>query len=887
MRKKNKKMIWLSFVLLAVLLVGITAFRSKRRQETHILVMSTADIHGFLMDTSSGKEETFQYRLAGIAGKVNQVRTSHRYDDVVLLDAGDMFSGHPVSDLNHGASIRAAMDRMDYDAVVLGNHEFDDDVTVYAADDKATIAPYEIGSVSGDSETPVLAANLYSADDGSRVDFTSDYTILEKAGVRIAVVGWIPDYSAAVLAEKIAPYTIDDDLAKLDALLGRINDEERPDATIVLTHADPLEIAGELSPANVDLVIGGHTHQFIAEKAANGIVCLQGYCYGCGYASAEIVIGKDGNVGVQDLRCTDLTRQRERLYDTPLNAAHLDRDIMALSRSAWAEIAGRISEELGYIDTDIVKTNDIGANSAGNWISGLMLEATKEYGTVAAFYNNSGIRTGLTIPKGKTTRTITSGDLYTMTPFSNRLLIFELTGRELAKQLADGLKHAVYGDQMSGLTFTYTADGTTDTPREQRTYTIENIVLDDGTVVDVNDETTVYRVCTSSYNAALGSSVFAGRQPVVPAEEAPVDVEAFIRVLRENRDHNGGYIPVDQSPRGIELKTEDPSEPIVTSGKEIQKHGNLGLAITASQLFARGYEYGDVLTAFINGKKYTVPLCASSLNVDTGNPLLRVVQKENQVSLAYNARYFAGLAGVAERTKDENQWHWLVEQPVPVTLLLTDKGGYKEEFLDRQMKFSNERSDYPGLTDEQFANFRMIASSGIRKGILYRSSSPVDPVNRRNTYADHALAEAGVRTIINLTDTEAKMRKYEGYEESRYSHCDIIALHLGVDFTTKEFQRGLVEGLRFMAEHEGPYLVHCTHGKDRAGVVSALLECLMGASADEVFADYMETYYNFYGITRESERYESILERNIARTLADMFQAEDIEKADLAACAGD
>ena len=57
------------------------------------------------------------------------------------------------------------------------------------------------------------------------------------------------------------------------------------------------------------------------------------------------------------------------------------------------------------------------------------------------------------------------------------------------------------------------------------------------------------------------------------------------------------------------------------------------------------------------------------------------------------------------------------------------------------------------------------------------------------------------------------------------------------DFTAADFKTGLATGLRYFTTHEGPYLVHCTEGKDRAGFVSALLECYMGAAYDEVVAD--------------------------------------------------
>ena len=77
--------------------------------------------------------------------------------------------------------------------------------------------------------------------------------------------------------------------------------------------------------------------------------------------------------------------------------------------------------------------------------------------------------------------------------------------------------------------------------------------------------------------------------------------------------------------------------------------------------------------------------------------------------------------------------------------------------------------------------------------------------------------------------------------------------------------------------------MHCTEGKDRAGFVSALLECYMGAAYDEVVADYMITYYNYYGVTKEAEpaKYDAILRSNIVKTLQTAFGVNDLKTADL------
>ena len=549
----------LIFTFLCSMALAETPGSLPGRQEEawKILVMETSDIHGYIMDASSGREETFQYRLAAIAHLVREARASGQYDDVVLLDAGDLFQGTPVSGLTGGAAIRAAMDMMDYDAIALGNHEFDWDVTQYAADQEGTIAPYELGDYFGDAKTPILASNLLDAATGDRVPFTRDYVILEKAGKKIAVVGYVSAYEKSIKHEKIAPYRIDPDTDRLSALIRRVRETEKPDAVIVLAHADAETLAEQLDPSLVDLVAGGHSHLIRTRYASNGIPYIQAHCYGNGIVSAVMTVAPDGEVTVSDMNYIRVTEDAAYLYDTPENAAHLAPDIMELSHATWEAVQEEMNEVLGYTDTPIEKARTLGGCSAGNWLTGLMLRATADEGAIMAFYNVGGIRTSLLMPEGQARRDITVYDIYTISPFGNSLLLYDINGPELAELLRQGLNVPNFGDQMTGLSFTYTATGDADTPRNEREFTIQSITLDDGTEVDMQDTERLYRVCTTDFNATYPDSVFEDKEPLVPIADAPMDNDAFIALLRRERDAGDGYIPVDTRMRGTDV-TETP-----------------------------------------------------------------------------------------------------------------------------------------------------------------------------------------------------------------------------------------------------------------------------------------------------------------------------------------
>ena len=320
--------------------------------------------------------------------------------------------------------------------------------------------------------------------------------------------------------------------------------------------------------------------------------------------------------------------------------------------------------------------------------------------------------------------------------------------------------------------------------------------------------------------------------------------------------------------------------------QSIAKYGNLELTIPGSELDKAGFEYGDLLKITVDGKEFTVPYGTNYSDVDQGSTILR--NSDGHLTLAINMGDFAGKNGIATKKTNEDktyEWYYAAETNVPavVTIEMGEKGGYYDEWLIHQLKRTNNREDYKDLSDAEFANFRNVATTGMGKNALYRSSSPINPEIGRNTYADKAAEAAGVKTFMNLANDEATAKGYEGFDSTYYSKQNVVYLNLGVDFTAADFKTGLATGLRYFTTHEGPYLVHCTEGKDRAGFVSALLECYMGAAYDEIVADYMVTYYNYYGVTKEAEpaKYDAILRSNIVKTLQTAFGVEDLKTADL------
>lgn len=534
-----------------------------------IKVFETTDVHGYITDVSSYKEDTFEYRLAYFSKIVNDARNNDAYEDVLLLDTGDIYQGTPHSNLTYGAAMRAAYDQMDYDAVGLGNHEFDWDVKTYATDAKGTMAPYEIGSYKGDSDIPVLMSNLYYKDSGERVEFTQDYTIVDKGDYKVGIVGWADDYSADIKASQIASYTIDDNREKLKELAEEV--DKKADIVVILAHSDPKSIAEEMDPEVVDLVAGGHTHKNVNGTADNGIDYMQGNCYAYGYSTAEIKVNpetKDVEVTTPEFK--DISPKggdHSYLYYNNGNNTQLDPEVTKISQAAWDAVKGEMYEVLGTVDQSITRDFIDEANGtssiAGNWIADMMLAATKDQNTVAAFANRGGIRANLEMAEGASSRDITVADIYTISPFGNRILTFAITGQQMAQQLERALiglnpeieidSDAAYqasnlGDQFAGITATYkVVDGG---------IKVLSIMTDDGQMIDVNDTTKTYNVCVNEYCATLDGSVFKGMTPLVAMDEAPVDNLSTIAALREHRDTEGLNIELDTTVHTLTLQNK-------------------------------------------------------------------------------------------------------------------------------------------------------------------------------------------------------------------------------------------------------------------------------------------------------------------------------------------
>lgn len=341
-------------------------------------------------------------------------------------------------------------------------------------------------------------------------------------------------------------------------------------------------------------------------------------------------------------------------------------------------------------------------------------------------------------------------------------------------------------------------------------------------------------------------------------------------------------IPAESAFEAAEDPAESTPESYTVAIRDIRKHGNVILDTDFDTMNAHGMEIGDIITATVGEKSYDIPIGTAHADVDSGSMLCRFDTEDNEVSLAINMGSFASEAGIGEKVSIEEEpgYRWDVAIG-EVTLSLKEKQGYRAEYDARNLTRTNERADYPALTDEEFSNFRAVAAAGIREDWLYRSSTPIEPALGRNEYAMAAMEKAGIRAVINLDDSADEMQSYPAYPGSWYSRCAVVNPEMTYDFGTGEFAGKVKQSVLFLLENDGPFLIHCKEGKDRTGILCAILECFAGASAEEVTGDYMLTYANFYGILPGDGAYDVILSNNLVKTLCGLYGIDSLDGTDL------
>ena len=279
---------------------------------------------------------------------------------------------------------------------------------------------------------------------------------------------------------------------------------------------------------------------------------------------------------------------------------------------------------------------------------------------------------------------------------------------------------------------------------------------------------------------------------------------------------------------------EGNKEPTITG--KITSYNEFGAAMldfTAADMTEAGFTLGDVISITVDDIVLIMPYYDGYY---TRNGEYLCVAYPTYPSICFTANNIGlpeELTGLEGHT---------------VVIKMVEKGGRLDVQTALSMSYTLDRKDYPDFTDEQFANARTSKGGRLASGVLHRSSSPFcDDINRAYYVSEYMESEK-VMTVLNLADTEEKMKSYDmpPYSRQLWEEGNVILCPLKADPTADDFNKRLIAALKELPSRPAPYIVHCMEGKDRTGYVCALLEGLCGATYEEIVDDYLITYNNFF-----------------------------------------
>lgn len=389
-------------------------------QEVHIKFLITSDVHGNYFPYNFITQEGWEGSLARVYSYVEQQRKALN-NQVVLLDNGDILQGQPTAyysnfiDTVSPHITSSVMNYMKYDIGNVGNHDVETGRSV-------------MGRWIRECNFPVLGANIM--DETTHVSYLRPYEIIQRGGVKIAVLGMITPAIPVWLPQNLWKGLYFDDMEKTaQKWVKIIQEEEQPDVLIGIFHAgkeprqmgEYLDNASMLVAQNVpgfDVVMFGHDHQKACEKVDN-------------IAGDSVLIINPANnaffLGDVDIK---LTYDQNSLIDkevegklVDLRKTEVSKDFMKHFDQEFNTIKDFVSAKIGEFSTTI-STRDayFGSSAFIDLIHNLQLDISKaDISFVAPLSFDAQIDKG----------DVFVSDMFNLYKYENMLYVMELSGQEI------------------------------------------------------------------------------------------------------------------------------------------------------------------------------------------------------------------------------------------------------------------------------------------------------------------------------------------------------------------------------------------------------------------------------------------------------------------------
>ena len=416
----------------------------------NLTILHTNDFHARFepiskYDGPCAAEENTAGECFGGSGRMMTAITDARArsNNSILVDGGDQFQGTLFYTYYKGKLSAEMMNKMGYDAMTVGNHEFDD-------------GPEVLKGFMDAIDFPILMSNADVSKEPLLADTLQKSTVIERGGEKIGLIGLTPE-DTHELASPGDNITFSDPVAAVQAEVDKLT-AEGVNKIIVLSHsgyAVDQKVAAETT--GVDVIVGGHTNTLLSNTnedaegpyptMVNDTAIVQAYAYGKFLGELNVTFDDEGTI-------TEAVGE-PLIMDASVTEEQGTVDRIAEAAKPLDEIRNKVVAETSEMiegNRDVCRVQEC---SMGNLVADAMLDRVKDQGIDVAIANSGGLRAS--IDAGE----VTMGEVLTVLPFQNTLSTFQVSGETLKAALENGVSQieetAGRFPQVAGMTFTFDA----------------------------------------------------------------------------------------------------------------------------------------------------------------------------------------------------------------------------------------------------------------------------------------------------------------------------------------------------------------------------------------------------------------------------------------------
>jgi 5'-nucleotidase len=485
------KRYWLSLPILALAGAG---FAAPAQAEFSLTILHINDLHSRIEPITgtdslcSAEDDAAGECFGGIArvkSAIDARRSALGADgkNVITLDAGDQYQGSLFYTTYKGDETVEFMNAIGFDAMAVGNHEFDD-------------GPEGLAKLVDGLEFPIISGNIDVANEPTLAGKLKGAVVLTVGGERIGIVSTLAEDTVETSSpgDGVVFFDAEDYLKSVVAAL----EEAGINKIIALTHmgyARDQQIAAEVP--GIDVIVGGHSHTLLSNTDENAlgpyptmvtnpdgkdVPIVQAYAYSKYLGELNVTFDDEGNVTAAEGAPILLDASIVPDADLVARVAEMAAPLEEIKARVIGEAADLING-----DRNVCRVQEC---SMGNLVADAQLDRVADQGVTISIANSGGLRAS--IDAGE----ITMGEVLTVLPFSNTLATFKISGADLVASLENGTSQIadVAGrfPQVAGLKYTF------DASKDAGSRVSDVLVMEGDAWVPI-DPAATYGVVTNNY----------------------------------------------------------------------------------------------------------------------------------------------------------------------------------------------------------------------------------------------------------------------------------------------------------------------------------------------------------------------------------------------------